>query len=62
MLNYFEEIDVLVRQSVGAMRTNGDVTGRVGGEVWSSPTVDAVERGGERGIPTGRAVRGGGSW
>lgn len=41
---------------------NGDVIGRVGGEIRSFLIVDVVERGGERGILMGRVVRGGGSW
>ena len=49
-----------MRESVGAVRTNGDVAGGVGEEVRSSPSVDAVERGGETGAPRVDGGGGGG--
>ena len=40
-----------MRHGVGAVWTNGDVPGGVGGEIRSAPSVDSVEGGGERRRP-----------
>lgn len=48
---------MLVRHGVGAVGTDGDVAGGVGGEIGSAPSVDSVEGGGE-----GRGPVDGGVW